>query len=223
MNSVREKKFMALAGIAGAVIYGIADLFLYVGTDMFSENKLSLWQVPVWRLMASMWIAALGSLLMLLGYSALYKMLRSAFGKAGYILILPSLICFGGIMYMHFVLGVYEPLTYNSAMKASVSLEQFKLIADASKAALDPMMIVMILLGYSTDIILLIGFLSGKFGLKKRIVLFEFGGYAVLVLMFILVAKLIGDWGITGSLESLLETTFFIPAYLYWRKAEKAA
>ena len=41
--------------------------------------------------------------------------------------------------------------------------------------------------------------------------------------MFILVAKLIGDWGITGSLESLLETTFFIPAYLYWRKAEKAA
>ena len=54
---------MALAGIAGAVTYAIADLFLYVGTDMLSENKLSLWQVPVWRLMASMWIAAIGSLI----------------------------------------------------------------------------------------------------------------------------------------------------------------
>ncbi len=83
------------------------------------------------------------------------------------------------------------------------------------------MMIVIILLGYSTDIILLIGFLSGKFGLKKRIVLFEIGGYVILVLIFILIAKLTGEWGITGSLESLLETTFFIPAYLYWHKAEK--
>ncbi len=213
---------MALAGIAGAVTYAIADLFLYVGTDMFSENKLSLWQVPVWRLMASMWIAAIGSLLMLMGYSALYKMLNSTYGKAGNILILPSLICFGGIMSMHFVLGVYEPLTYQSAVKAGVTLEQFKTMAGASSAALDPMMIVMILLGYSTDIILLIGFLSGRFGLKKRIVLFEIGGYIALVLIFALIAKLTGDWGIIGSLESLLETTFFIPAFLYWRKEEKA-
>ena len=82
------------------------------------------------------------------------------------------------------------------------------------------MMIVIILLGYSTDIILFIGFLSGKLGLKKRIVLFEIGGYVILVLIFILIAKLTGEWGITGSLESLLETTFFIPAYLYWHKAE---
>lgn len=213
---------MALAGIAGAVTYAIADLFLYVGTDMFSANKLSLWQVPVWRLMASMWIAAIGSLLMLMGYSALYKMLKSTYGKAGNILILPSLICFGGIMYMHFVLGVYEPLTYQSAMNAGVTLDQFKILADTSKAALDPMMIVMILLGYSTDIILLVGFLSGRFGIKKRIVLFEIGGYIALVLIFALIAKLTGDWGIIGSLESLLETTFFIPAFLYWRKEEKA-
>ena len=213
---------MALAGIAGAVTYAIADLFLYVGTDMFSANKLSLWQVPVWRLMASMWIAAIGSLLMLMGYSALYKMLKSTYGKAGNILILPSLICFGGIMYMHFVLGVYEPLTYQSAMNAGVTLDQFKILADTSKAALDPMMIVMILLGYSTDIILLVGFLSGRFGIKKRIVLFEIGGYIALVLIFALIAKLTGDWGIIGSLESLLETTFFIPAFWYWRKEEKA-
>ena len=214
---------MALAGIAGAVTYAIADLFLYVGTDMFSANKLSLWQVPVWRLMASMWIAAIGSLLMLMGYSALYKMLKSTYGKAGNILILPSLICFGGIMYMHFVLGVYEPLTYQSAMNAGVTLDQFKILADTSKAALDPMMIVMILLGYSTDIILLVGFLSGRFGIKKRIVLFEIGGYIALVMIFALIAKLTGDWGIIGSLESLLETTFFIPAFLYWRKEEKPA
>ena len=83
------------------------------------------------------------------------------------------------------------------------------------------MMIAIILHGYSTHIILLIGFLSGKIGLKKRIVLFEIGGYVILGLIFILIAKLTGEWGITGSLESLLETTFFIPAYLYWQKAEK--
>lgn len=32
--------------------------------------------------------------------------------------------------------------------------------------------------------------------------------------------KVIGEWGITGSLESILEITFFIPAFLYWRRED---
>ncbi|MBQ9609104.1 MAG: hypothetical protein IJV15_06615 [Lachnospiraceae bacterium] len=30
-----ESKNMAIAGVCGAVIYGIADMFLYMGTDIF--------------------------------------------------------------------------------------------------------------------------------------------------------------------------------------------
>ena len=48
-----------------------------------------------------------------------------------------------------------------------------------------------------------------------------FGGYALVVLAFALIAKLTGEYGILGSVESLLEMTFFIPAYIYWRKEEK--
>jgi hypothetical protein len=50
-----------------------------------------------------------------------------------------------------------------------------------------------------------------------------FGGYAVVAAILILIAKLSRDWGITCSLESLLETTFFIPAFLYWRQKEEAS
>jgi len=46
-----------------------------------------------------------------------------------------------------------------------------------------------------------------------------FGGYFILVLLFVLAAKITGEWGILGSVESLLEMTFFIPAFLNWRKA----
>ena len=221
MDPVKRTKNMALAGIAGAVTYAIADLFLYVGTDMFSENKQSLWQVPVWRLMASMWIGVIGSLLMLLGFMSLARMFEKVFKKAGKFLILPAFLCIGGVLYMHFDLGVYAPLTYNSAVKAGITAEQFSLLLANAESYMNPLTIVLVILGYSTEIVLIFGILSGKFGLRKRLVSFMFGGYALVVLVFALIAKLTGEYGILGSVESLLEMTFFIPAYIYWRKEEK--
>ncbi len=69
-----ENYKMAFAGICGAVIYGIADTFLYVGTDIFSEDVAALWRVPEWRLMTSMAIGVVGSLLMILGFISLYRL-----------------------------------------------------------------------------------------------------------------------------------------------------
>lgn len=89
---------LALAGIAGTVTYAIADLFLYIGADMLNEDRTKLLSIPEWRLMASMWIAALGSLLMLMGYISLARLFAKAFPKTGKYLILPALICYGGIM-----------------------------------------------------------------------------------------------------------------------------
>jgi len=42
MDRVRSNSKMAFAGIAGAVTYAIADLFLYWGTQPFDANSLSL-------------------------------------------------------------------------------------------------------------------------------------------------------------------------------------
>ena len=218
MATVKSNHRMAFAGIAGAVTYAIADYFLYWGTQPLDKNSLSLWQVPEWRLMASMWIAVIGSLLLLFGYLSLRKMYSDVFGKIGNVLSLPAMMCCGGVMYLHFVLGVYAPLTYNSAVKAGVTAEQVSVMVSNAEKYSGPLTITLILLGYSTEIVLLFGILSGKFGLKKRIAAYIFGGYAILVLVFLLIAKLTGEWGITGSLESLLETTFFIPAFLYWRQ-----
>lgn len=212
---------MALAGIIGTIVYAVADAFLYLGTDIASDNKISLWQVPEWRLMTSMWIGVIGSLLLLLGFMSLARMFSKVFGKAGRFLILPAFLCIGGVLYMHFTLGVYAPLTYNSAVKAGITAEQFSVLLANAESYLNPLTIVLVILGYSTEIVLIFGILSGKFGLKKRLVSFMFGGYALVVLVLALIAKLTGDYGILGSVESLLEMTFFVPAYLYWRKGEK--
>ena len=217
---MRNNARMAFAGICGAVVYAIADFFLYLGTDYFSGDKLSVWQVPEWRLMASMWIAVIGSLLLLAGYMSLSKMYVDVFKKAGNILSIPFTLCFGGVLYMHYAIGVYGALTYNSAVKAGVTQEQFTVMLSNAESWLNPLTLTLIALGYSTEIVLLYGILSGKFGLKKRVAAFMFGGYAVVAGILILIAKLTGDWGITCSLESLLETTFFIPAFLYWRQKE---
>ena len=123
---------LALAGIIGTIVYAVADAFLYLGTDIASDNKITLWQVPEWRLMTSMWIGVIGSLLLLLGFISLARMFNKVFEKAGRFLILPAFLCVGGVLYMHFALGVYAPLTYNSAVKAGVTAEQFSdLLANA--------------------------------------------------------------------------------------------
>jgi hypothetical protein len=213
---------MALAGIAGTIVYAVADAFLYLGTDIASDNKITLWQVPEWRLMASMWIGVIGSLMILLGFISLAKMFGRVFKKAGKFLILPAFLCIGGVLYMHFVLGVYAPLTYNSAVKAGVTAEQFSVLLANAESYMNPLTLVLVILGYSTEIVLIYGILSGRFGLKKRLVSFMFGGYALVILIMALTAKMTGEYGLFGSVESLLEMTFFIPAYLYWRKVEKA-
>lgn len=209
---------MALAGIIGTIVYAVADAFLYLGTDIASDNKITLWQVPEWRLMASMWIGVIGSLMLLLGFISLAKMFGRVFKKAGKFLILPAFFCIGGVLYMHFALGVYAPLTYNSAVKAGVTAEQFSVLLANAESYMNPLTLVLVILGYSTEIVLIYGILSGRFGLKKRLVSFMFGGYTLLVLVIALIAKLTGEYGLLGSVESLLEMTFFIPAYFYWRK-----
>ena len=218
---VSSNRKMAMAGIAGAIVYAIADGFLYLGTDIASDNKLSLWQVPEWRLMTSMWIGVIGSLLLLLGFMSLARMFEKVFKKAGKFLILPAFLCIGGVLYMHFTLGVYAPLTYNSAVKAGVTAEQFSALLANAESYMNPLTGVLVVLGYSTEIVLIYGLLSGKFGLKKRLLPIMFGGYFALVAVIVLIAKITGEFGLLGSTESLLEMTFFIPAYIYWRKEEK--
>lgn len=221
MDPVKCNSKMALAGIAGTIVYAIADAFLYLGTDIASDNKLSLWQVPEWRLMTSMWIGVIGSLLLLLGFISLARMFGKVFKKAGRLLIIPAFLCIGGVLYMHFVLGVYAPLTYNSAVKAGITTEQFSVLLANAESYMNPLTIALVILGYSTEIVLIFGILSGKFGLKRRVLPLMFGGYFALVALIVLIAKITGEYGLLGSTESLLEMTFFIPALCYWRKEAK--
>lgn len=218
---VSSNRKMAMAGIAGTIVYAIADGFLYLGTDIASDNKLSLWQVPEWRLMTSMWIGVIGSLLLLLGFISLARMFNKVFEKAGRFLILPAFLCIGGVLYMHFTLGVYAPLTYNSAVKAGVTAEQFSVLLKNAESYLNPLTGVLVILGYSTEIVLIYGILSGRFGLKKRLLPIMFGGYFALVAVIVLIAKITGEFGLLGSTESLLEMTFFIPAFCYWKKEDQ--
>ena len=217
-DTIKVNKIMAGAGIAGTIVYAIADMFLYIGQDVLSDDQTALWDVPEWRLMTSMWIGVIGSLLLLMGFISLGKMYHNVFNRWGNVLILPSLLCIGGVLYMHFTLGVYSPLTYRSAINAGVSESQIVTLIEHAQSYLNPLTYTLAILGYLTEIILIYGILSGKFDLKKRNVFYIFGGYFILVLIFVVFAKITGEWGVTGSLESLLEMTFFIPAYLYWRK-----
>ena len=76
----------------------------------------------------------------------------------------------------------------------------------------------LLLCGYITEFIVIAGILSGKFGLKKRFLLFMYLGYAIVYALVILIVKISGITGLRGGLESLFETTFFLPAFFAWKK-----
>ena len=215
-----KNKNLALYGIIGAVLYAIADLFLYVGVEIESGNLVSYCHVKEWRLMASMWISVFGSLGLLCGFISLYQLVKMAFGKKlKFIMILPFLAC-GGILYCHFVLGVYNPLTYQSGIKAGISENQIVQTLESASLYLNPLTMAIVLCGYITELIVIAGVLSGKFGLKKRFLLFMYLGYAIFYAFVILLVKLTGITGLRGGLESLFETTFFLPAFFAWKKEQ---
>ena len=220
MSNSNENYKMAFAGIFGAVIYGIADAFLYVGTDIFSKDVTALWRVSEWRLMVSMTIGAVGSLLMILGFISLYRVYQLSFGGLAKLLITPSFLCIGGVLYMHYTLGVYSPLTFMSAIKAGVPEDLAIDMIQRANAYMDPLTWVLVILGYFTEIVLIVGILTGKISLRKRVLLYMYGGYAVVFILFVLIGKITNEWGFTGSLESLFETTFFFPVLLYWHKKD---
>ena len=221
MSKSNENYKMALAGICGAVIYGIADTFLYVGTDIFSEDVTALWRVPEWRLMMSMAIGVVGSLLMILGFISLYRLYQLSFGRLAKLLITPSFLCIGGVLYMHYTLGVYSPLTFMSAIKAGVPDHLAIDMIQRANAYMGPLTWVLVILGYFTELVLIVGILSGRISLRKRVLLYMYGGYAVVFLIVMLVGIITHEWGLTGSLESLFETTFFFPALVYWHNKDK--
>ena len=215
-----KNKNLALYGIIGAVLYAVADLFLYIGVQIESGNLLSYCHVEEWRLMASMWISLFASLGLLCGFISLYQLVKRSFGeKLKFIMILPLLAC-GGILYCHFVLGVYNPLTYQSAIKAGVSESQIVQVLESAALYLNPLTMAIVLCGYITELIVIAGVLSGKFGLKKRFLIFMYLGYTLVYLLVILLVKLTGITGLRGGLESLFETTFFLPAFFAWKKQE---
>ena len=215
-----KNKNLALYGIIGAVLYAIADLFLYVGVEIESGNLVSYCHVKEWRLMASMWISVFGSLGLLCGFISLYQLVKMAFGKKlKFIMILPFLAC-GGILYCHFVLGVYNPLTYQSAINSGLSENQIVQILESASLYLNPLTMAIVLCGYITELIVIAGVLSGKFGLKKRFLLFMYLGYAIFYAFVILLVKTTGITGLRGGLESLFETTFFLPAFFAWKKEQ---
>lgn len=215
-----KNRNLALYGIIGAVLYAAADLFLYVGVQIESGNLLSYCHVEEWRLMASMWISLFASLGLLCGFISLYQLVKRSFGeKLKFIMILPFLAC-GGILYCHFVLGVYNPLTYQSAIKAGVSESQIVQTLESAALYLNPLTITVVLCGYITELIVIVGVLSGKFGLKKRFLLFMYLGYAIFYAFVILLVKTTGITGLRGGLESLFETTFFLPAFFAWKKKQ---
>lgn len=61
---------------------------------------------------------------------------------------------------------------------------------------MDPLTWVLVILGYFTELVLIVGILSRRISLRKRVLLYMYGGYAVVFAIFMLIGKTTNEWGL---------------------------
>lgn len=221
MNSLTNRR-LAACGILGGVLYMVSDLFLFLSPNLSGSVPDAAWTgMGAWRFAASVWIALPGSGLLLCGFVSLYNMVRETCGKFWRRLTLCGAAGVAGVLLAHTQIGVLPPLLYKAMARQGLSDEQFKLVHEGLSAYLSPMTVLIIVLFYTQLAVILYVVLSGRFGLRRRILLYMFGVTLAVTASLALTLSLFGIRGGIGCGESLFEGMMYLIPFWYWKTDER--
>lgn len=225
MNALTNRR-LAVCGMAGGILYMISDLFLFLSRELNGGIPDAAWNpawrgMGEWRFAASAWIALLGTGLLLCGFVSLYEMVRETCGKFWRLFTLCGAAGVCGVLLAHTQIGILPPLLYKAIMHQGLSYETFKLVRESISAYLLPVSVLIILLFYTQLAVILYGVLGGKFGLRRRVLLYMAGITLASAAIPALALSLFGIRGGIGGGESLFEGMMYLIPFWYWNAAER--
>lgn len=215
---------LALAGICGGVLYAISDDLLFLGAHLPGMLPDPAWAgMPVWRFVASAWIALFATTLLICGFVSLYHMVRETCGTFIQRCTLYSLVGFGGVLLTHFNIGVLLPLVYKAMLASGLPEASFAPVGTLLSSWLGPLNMVTIIFLYLQLGVLAYGVLGWRFGLNRRILLVVFALPLIITVLKLVAFGSLGISGCLGGTESLFEGALYIIPLAYWSGSQPTA
>ena len=214
----KNKRKFAVAGIIGGILYFIASALVHVGTGMTGENP-----DPGWLNISNVFsglselLALAGSVCILLGFISMYKMAEETLGKTMRNLIAVSAVGIVGMALFHGNINCIEPIIYRTLVenRAETIYSAMDGAISGSFALVD---LIILVTFYLQIIPMIYGILSGKFGVKKWLIIFNPVVGLIIGIIFGNILPTPAN-GIAMGMRNLGEGLIYIIPALYWKKA----
>ncbi len=217
----RKMKGMALLGFIGGLLFAIGDCLVYMTPNIKNANGIFTdWeQMGMWRFSASVYLGCFGSILLIIGFHSLYKVVQvncSVFIKG------ISQIIAAGIMLTavgHFLIACIVPMTYKSAIMAGMTTDaaqKIMMVWEESFVVLEVLIATIVIILQSLFMIAMI--LRGQLECPKWMVILN---PIFLIIISIPLSILFQDTvfaGVTDGFESLGEGALYIAVFWHWKK-----
>lgn len=218
-----NNKKLALGGIIGGILYMLANLLLHMSAGMTGDNP-----DPGWASMAAILsgiselLAVLGSVGFLMGFLSLYHMVSDTCGsKMRRQSVVPAIGVVGMALF-HGNVNCIEPLIYKVLVQNGITAEVYTSMDAAISSSFAPVDLLILVAFYIQLIVLIYGVFSGKFGVKKWLIIFN--PIVGLVLGVVLGMVLPGAVnGLSYGMRSLGEGLMYLIPYTYWKSAKPIA
>lgn len=216
---MKNNKKLALGGMIGGCLYALSSILLHWGGAITGENP-----DPGWLTMGAMrygvaeLLALLGSVGLLAGFISLYRMVKESCGEKMTRLAQIPVVGVVGMALFHGNVSCIEPLLYPILAKGS-AVSLYPAVDAAISGSFAPVDLIILGTFYLQLIPLIYGIFSGRFGVKKGLIIIN--PILGLILGFVLGAILPSPIkAISFSLRNLGEGFMYGIPLAYWKAKE---
>ena len=216
---MKNNKKLALGGMIGGCLYALSSILLHWGGAITGENP-----DPGWLTMGAMrygvaeLLALLGSVGLLAGFISLYRMVKESCGEKMTRLALIPVVGVVGMALFHGNVSCIDPLIYPILAEGS-AVSLYPAVDAAISGSFAPVDLTILVTFYLQLIPLFYGVFSGRFGVKKGLIIFNPILGLVLGLMFgaVLPSPI---KAISFGLRNLGEGLMYGIPLAYWKEKE---
>ena len=212
-----SNKALSTGGIIGGIVFMAANAIVHVGSGMTGENPDTGWaEIPPILCGISELLAVIGAVCLLMGFIGFYRMVQDSCGSKMQTFAMIPAVGVVGMALFHGNINCIEPLVYqvlanhgNEAVYGDMDA-----IISGSFAPVDLLILVTF---YLQLIVLIYGVFSGRFGVKKWLIIFNPVFFLILgvLLSNVLPASISG---IALGMRNLGEGLMYIIPLSYWKK-----
>ena len=214
-----SNKVLSVSGIIGGILFMTANALVHIGSGMTGENPDTGWAgMPAYLCGISEFLSVIGAVCLLMGFIGFYRMVCDSCGTKMQTLAMIPAVGIVGMPLFHGNINCIEPLIYK--VLADHGNENIYGDMDAAiSGSFAPVDLMILVTFYLQIIVLIYGVFSGRFGVKKYLIIFN-------PIIFLIFGALLSNIlpveisGIALGMRNLGEGLMYIIPFAYWKNKD---